>query len=153
MNTLANKMLNTYGQAQVNSSVATASPHKLISLLYDGALAAIANAGVHMTRGDVAAKGVSISKAIAIIDEGLKISVDPEAGGQLAQNLIALYEYMSHRLLVANIKNDRAALNEVERLLRELKSAWGEIGAKAAAVAPVNVVEEPPRVAASYGKF
>lgn len=155
MNTLANKMLNTYGQAQVNSSVASASPHKLISMLYEGALVAVVNAGVHMTRGDVAAKGASLSKAIAIIDEGLKISVDLDAGGELAQNLTALYEYMSHRLLIANLKNDRVALDEVERLLRELRSAWDAIGVQPA-MAPIpssNVSDTPPRVAASYGKF
>lgn len=156
MNTLTNnKMLNTYGRAQVNSSVASASPHKLICMLYEGALVAVANAGVHMTRGDVAGKGASISKAIAIIDEGLKISVDLNAGGELAQNLTALYEYMSHRLLIANLKNDRAALDEVERLLRELRSAWEAIGAQPAmAPATANTVSDtPPQVAASYGKF
>lgn len=153
MNATANKMLNAYGQAQVNSSVASASPHKLISMLYEGALVAIANAGVHMTRGDVAGKGAAISKAIAIIDEGLKISVDLEAGGELAQNLTALYEYMSHRLLVANLKNDRVALDEVERLLRELRSAWEAIGAQPAMPAVAQPQDVPPQVAASYGKF
>lgn len=152
---ISSKMLNTYGQAQVNSSVASASPHKLISMLYEGALVAVANAGVHMTRGDVAAKGAAISKAIAIIDEGLKISVDMDAGGELALNLASLYTYMSHRLLIANLKNDRVALEEVERLLRELRGAWEAIGAQPAmAPAPSNAVPDtPPRVAASYGKF
>lgn len=154
MNVTANKMLNAYGQAQVNSSVASASPHKLISMLYEGALVAIANVGVHMTRGDVAGKGAAISKAIAIIDEGLKISVDLEAGGELAQNLTALYEYMSHRLLVANLRNDRAALEEVERLLRDLRGAWEAIGAQPATPPPVSQPQDvPPRAAASYGKF
>lgn len=153
MNAMVNKMLNAYGQVQVDSGVAAASPHKLISMLYDGALAAIANANVHMLRGDTAARGASISKAIAIIDEGLKISIDFEAGGELAQNLDALYEYMSYRLLQANLKSDAEALAEVERLLKELKGAWDTIGDGVAPGKPApKQVEEPPRVAASYGK-
>lgn len=153
MNATANRMLNAYGQAQVNSSVAAASPHKLISMLYEGALVAIANAGVLMDRGDVAGKCTAISKAISIIDEGLKISVDLEAGGELAQNLTALYEYMSHRLLVANLKNDRAALAEVDQLLRELRGAWEAIGTQPAMPPASQPQAAPPKVAASYGKF
>lgn len=150
MSAAVNKMLNAYGQAQVNSGVASASPHKLISMLYEGALVAIANAKLHLGKGDIAARGQSISKAIAIIDEGLKISIDLEAGGELAQNLRSLYEYMSYRLLIANIHSDAAALDEVEGLLRELKSAWDMIDNQAPK-APVPDVE-PPRVAGSYGK-
>ncbi len=151
MNAMVSKMLNAYGQAQVGSGVAAASPHKLISMLYEGAMVAIANAIVHLERGDIAARGAAISKAIAIIDEGLKISIDLEAGGELAQNLKALYEYMSYRLLQANIQADRAALEEVDALLKELKSAWDAIGNLA--VTNTSPPEpEPPRVAASYGK-
>jgi flagellar protein FliS len=62
-----------------------------------------------------------------IIDEGLKSSLDKNVGGELAQNLSDLYEYMCQRLLVANLKNDVAALDEVSRLLTELKGAWEEI--------------------------
>lgn len=150
MSAMVNKMLNAYGQAQVDSSVAAASPHKLISMLYEGALVAIANANVNMARGDIAAKGAAISKAIVIIDEGLKVSIDIEAGGELAQNLRALYEYMISRLLEANINNNQAILEEVSSLLRELKGAWDMIGNT-----PTNtpvLQQEPPRVAASYGK-
>lgn len=152
MNTTANKMMNAYGQAQINGGVAAASPHKLISMLYDGALVSITAAKMNMQQGHIEARGAAISKAIAIIDEGLKISVNTEAGGELSQNLIALYEYMSHRLLLANLKTDIDALTEVESLLRELKSAWESIG-DVAVLKPVAQVEaEPPKVAASYGK-
>lgn len=152
MSAMVNKMLNAYGQTQVDSGVATASPHKLISMLYEGALVAIASANVNMARGDIGAKGAVISKAIAIIDEGLKISIDIEAGGELAQNLHALYEYMASRLLEANIKNDRAILGEVESLLRELKGAWEMIGNVPANKPAPQQMDESPRVAASYGK-
>lgn len=152
MNYRSHQILNAYGQTQVSSSIESASPHKLVTMLYEGALIAIANARVQLERGDVAARGAAISKAIAIIDEGLKISVDMEAGGELAQNLHALYEYMSHRLLMANIHSDQAALEEVEKLLRELKSAWDSIGREQVKPAAETLLDEPPRVAASYGK-
>ena len=152
MNINANRMVNAYGQVQVGSGVATASPHKLIAMLFDGALLSIAQARVHLRIGDIPVRGKAISKAIAIIDEGLKISIDLEAGGELAQNLRGLYEYMSHRLLEANLKADDAMLAEVEGLLKELKSAWDAIGEvtthRQAAAQPLN---EPPVVASSYG--
>jgi len=72
-------------------------------------------------------KGKAISHAITIIDEGLNASLDKKVGGELAQNLSSLYEYMGSRLLTANIKNDVAALDEVARLLTDLKSAWDDI--------------------------
>lgn len=151
MNVMVNRMMNAYGQAQGDTEVATASPHKLIAMLYEGALVAIAQAKVHLVRGNVASRGAAISRAIAIIDEGLKVSIDLEAGGKLAQNLVALYEYMTYRLLNANIKADQAGLNEVEALLRNLKGAWDAIGT-VATVTPSMAQAEAPRVAASYGK-
>lgn len=149
MNAIVNKMLNAYGQVQVDTNVETASPHKLIALLFDGALVAIANARRYMDQGDIAARGAAISKTIAIIQEGLRASISLEAGGEVAQNLDSLYEYMTYRLLQANLKSDAEALAEVDVLLRDIKGAWDEIGAPKVAVA---TSAEPPKVAASYGK-
>lgn len=151
MNPLMNKMANAYGQTQINSSVATASPHKLISMLYEGALVAIANAKVELSKGNIPQRGAAISKAIAIINDGLSVSVDEEAGGELAHNLKALYEYMSHRLLIANLKQDEESLKEVEGLLRELKSAWDSIGPEANKTNTSNQ-DSPPVFSGSYGK-
>ena len=151
MNAMVSKMLNAYGQSQTYSGVETASPHMLIQMLYEGALVAISNAKINLINGNVAERGASISKAISIIDEGLKVSIDIEAGGEIAQNLVALYEYMSYRLITANLKADLQVLDEVEALLKELKSAWDAIGATVA-VKPREIPEEPPRVASSYGK-
>lgn len=153
MNAMVSKMVNAYGQNQVDGGVASASPHKLISMLYEGALVAIAKAGVHMARGDVAERGVAISKAIAIVEEGLKASVDLKAGGELAQNLVALYGYISHRLLQANLNGDSAILDEVEGLLKELKGAWEEIGNSKPVQPRIDQQQtEAPRASASYGK-
>lgn len=123
----ATTAIKTYAKVGVESGVTAADPHKLISMLYQGALLAIANAKNGILRKDIAAKGAAISKAIAIIDEGLNGSLDKSVGGGLAQNLSSLYGYMCTRLITANLKNDIAALDEVASLLNDLKGAWDGI--------------------------
>src|SRR3990167_7781663 len=125
MNTTA--AIKAYNKVGVESSVTAAGPVKLISMLYQGALLAIANARNGILRKDIPAKGAAISKAIAIIGEGLNASLDKKVGGELAQNLSSLYDYMVMRLLAANLNNDMAALDEVARLLNDLKGAWDSI--------------------------
>ena len=125
--------LNTYKNVGLESGVAAADPHKLILMLYQGALLAIASAKNQMQRNETAAKGASISKAIKIIDEGLKASLDLEAGGEIGRNLNDLYDYMNQRLLIANLKNDPAILDEVSGLLGDLKGAWESISPNAKA--------------------
>jgi flagellar protein FliS len=127
MNAMNRNAINAYAKVGVDGSVAAASPHKLITMLFEGALVSIAAARGHMQRKEIAAKGMAITKAIAIIDEGLRISLDMKAGGDLAEKLDALYEYMSHRLLVANLKNQPEVLDEVSGLLNDLKDAWIQI--------------------------
>ena len=119
--------INAYNNVSVESSVNGADPHKLIAMLYQGALLEIANAKNGIHRKETVAKGKSISRAIAIIGEGLNASLDKSVGGELAQNLSSLYDYMVIRLIAANLKNDLAALDEVARLLTELKGAWDSI--------------------------
>ena len=127
----ARKAVNAYAQVGVETGVASADPHKLILMLYDGTLAAICAARLAMKRGEVAAKGAAVSKAIAIIDGGLKASLDVKAGGALAERLAGLYDYMLTRLLAANLRNDMDILDEVARLLDELRGAWAQIGQRA----------------------
>ena len=119
---------NAYAKVGMETGVAAASPHKLIVMLFDGALLSIATAAQKMKEGDIAGKGQAISKAIAIIDSGLRASLNKEAGGEIAISLDALYEYMGRRLLAANIENQPAILDEMHGLLHDLKSAWEEIG-------------------------
>lgn len=121
-----------YAKVGTETGVFDASPHRLILMLFDGALAALANARLQMQSGDMAGKGASISKAIAIIDDGLKASLDVSVGGDTAANLFSLYEYMSHQLLLANLRNNPAMLEEVRGLLAELRAAWETIGTMAA---------------------
>lgn len=119
-------VLQKYGEVGAQTGVAYASPHRLIQMLLDGALDKIALARGYMLRGDIAQKGSHISWAISIV-EGLRMSLDQQAGGEVAQNLGALYDYMERRLLEANLKNDPEVLNEVSGLLHQIKGAWDAI--------------------------
>ena len=119
--------IRAYNKVGLESSVTAADPHKLISMLYQGALLAIANARSGILRNDIPGKGASISKAMAIIGEGLHASLDKSVGGELVQNLASLYDYMVYRLFAANLNNDVVALDEVTRLLADLKDAWDSI--------------------------
>jgi flagellar secretion chaperone FliS len=134
---------NAYAKVNIETGVSTASPHKLIVMLFEGALAAVATALYHMSTGNIPGKGQAISKAITIIDNGLRASLDKNVGGQIAENLDALYEYMSNQLLIANLRNQPALIEEVQRLLKDIKSAWD-------AIDPVNTMTqpamEPPKV-------
>lgn len=123
-----------YNKVGIETGVDVADPHKLVLMLFEGAMLAVASASLHMKRNDgvddVARKGEAISKAINIITNGLKASLDQDAGGELAVKLGALYDYMSARLLFANLHNQPAILDEVSHLLAELKGAWAQIGSR-----------------------
>ena len=115
-----------YADTGRESDISTASPHRLIVLLFEGAETAINVAKVHAEQGNIAGRGTSLSKAIEIISNGLKVSLDMEQG-ELPQRLAALYDYMVARLLWANMKNDVPAMNEVLSLLGEIHGAWTQI--------------------------
>lgn len=140
----SNKGANSYAKVGLETGVAAASPHKLIVMLFDGALVAIRNASMHMKAGEIARKGAAISKAIAIVENGLRASLDPVAGGAIAVSLDQLYDYIGRRLLSANLANDPAILDEVHALLLDLKGAWDAIGEQPAA-SSVPVSAPTPR--------
>lgn len=126
----ATAAINAYSKVGTESAVNGADSHELISMLFEGALLAIGDARNEISRNETAAKGKSISKAIAIIGEGLHASLDKRAGGELAKDLSSLYDYMVGRLVAANLHSDVAALDEVARLLTELAGAWSSIRPK-----------------------
>ncbi|AXA94388.1 flagellar export chaperone FliS [Massilia sp. YMA4] len=130
--------VNAYAKVGLETGIAAASPHKLIVMLYDGAIVAILNGITQMKAGNIEEKGKAISKAIQIIDNGLRASLDREVGGEIARNLDALYEYMSGRLLTANLQNDPAMLEEVRGLLADLRDTWKQIGDEPAGSTPVR---------------
>jgi len=143
--------VNAYANVGLETGVASASPHKLIIMLYDGALAALMGAKGNIATGNIAAKGTALSKAITIIDNGLRASLDKEAGGEIAANLDALYDYMSRRLLQANLHNDVAIVEEVHRLLADLREAWVAIGDKVGQQASAAAAASAPRAATFAG--
>ena len=128
MFTAMNNAISAYQRIGIETGIESADPHKLILMLFEGAQEALARARMHMQHNEIAEKGQMISKAIMIIDHGLKASLDMNAGGDLAIKLQALYDYMAYRLLVANIQNNLEIINEVGKLLSELHGAWREIG-------------------------
>ena len=117
-----------YAQVGLESAVLSASPHQLVVLLFDGALSAMKKATILMDQGDIPGKGQALSKAINIITNGLRAGLNHEAGGEISANLDNLYEYMTRRLLEANLHNDPSAIAEVERLLSNIADAWKQIG-------------------------
>jgi flagellar protein FliS len=131
-----NSGANAYAKVGMETGVAAANPHTLVVMLFEGAMVAVSSAIQHMQAGDIEKKGASISKAIMIIDAGLRASLNKDAGGGLALNLDSLYEYMSRRLLIANLKNQPQVLEEVYQLLKGLKTAWEAIGNKPDAAPP-----------------
>jgi len=146
----AQRGVNAYAKVGLETGVTAATPHKLIVMLYDGAIVAILNGLAHMKSGNIQEKGKAISKAIQIIDNGLRASLDKDVGGSIALNLDALYEYMSGRLLTGNIQNDEAALEEVRGLLADLRDTWNQIGdAQAPGAAALNAGQKQTPVLAA----
>jgi flagellar protein FliS len=123
-----------YREMGAEAAITDASPHRLIRLLLQGALDRITAAKGHLQRGETALKCECIGKAIDIVG-GLRGALDHERGGEIAANLQAIYDYSELRLLEANYKNDPARLDEVTRLLGEIRSAWDDI-------APTGVAAE-----------
>lgn len=116
-----------YADVGLETRVSGATPEQLITLLFDGALAAIAKARLYMRSGDTRGRGEALSKAIDIVESGLKAGVDQGAGGELARNLVAVYDMAIRHLLLANMNADDTSLDLAERLLADIGSAWREI--------------------------
>lgn len=131
----SHKGANAYARVGLETGVVASSPHKLIVMLFDGALVAVRAAAVHMKAREIEKKGLAISKAIMIVENGLRASLDKEAGGQIAVNLDSLYDYIGRRLLTANLTNQPEILDEVHTLLADLKGAWEAIGGQSASPA------------------
>ena len=125
--TSAQSAAQAYARVDVETGVASANALGLVLMLYDGVLKCLTKARGHMERREIPAKGAALSHALQIIDEGLSASLNEADGGGVAAQLKELYAYMCRRIVVANLKNDPAILDEVSGLLRELRQAWAEI--------------------------
>lgn len=128
---MMNKALAQYQQVNTTSGVEGASPHRLIQMLMEGVLQRLAEAKGAIQRNDKVTKGETIGKAITIVS-GLRSSLNKEVGGELADNLDELYDYMQRRLLEANVSSDEAMLDEVMALMRTIKSGWDGIAEEVA---------------------
>ena len=124
---------NAYRDVGVQTGVSGASPHQLVSMLFDGYMDALSQALGAMQAGQIEAKGRAIGRAVRIIEEGLKASLNLTGGGTLAGDLHDLYAYTVVRLTQANLRNDAKALEECRALIEPLRSAWKAIGVDAAA--------------------
>lgn len=120
----ASRAAGRYARVGVESRVIAADSHQLIMLLLDGAVSAIRTAGLHLQQNNISAKGEYVSKALDIVNRGLLASLDQERGGQVAEHLAALYNYIARLLLAGNFHNDGAKLDEAVRLLENIGSAW-----------------------------
>lgn len=117
-----------YQKIGVETGVLGASPHRLVTMLFDGFKEAVAQAKSAMARRDIAAKGTAINRAARIVNEGLLASLDKNGGGKIAADLSALYGYVAVRLTYSNLHNDPRALDECVSLIEPVASAWAAIG-------------------------
>jgi flagellar protein FliS len=116
-----------YQQVGVETRVSVATPHQLVALLFDGFMEALAQARGALRAGQREAKGLALGRAVRIVEEGLRASLNLQQGGSLARDLDELYTYLSMRLTMANIRNDEAMLDECQRLMQPLLDAWTAI--------------------------
>lgn len=140
----------TYRQIGVQTGVGSASPHQLVLMLYDGYNDSVNDARVAMKAGQMEAKGKAIGRALRIVDEGLKASLDVKAGGALAENMMAVYAYVLRRLSQANLSNNPQLLDECLRVMEPLRSAWVAIRPNADASASASSVSAASACAAAF---
>ena len=122
-----NNGYNAYTAVSLDSQIAGATPHQLIVLLYDGAINAMRRAEIYFQSGNIARRGEMISRAINIIDNGLRAGLDHEKGGQIAAELESLYEYISRTLLEANLNKSGENLPHLISLMTEMQETWQAI--------------------------
>lgn len=118
---------NSYRTVGLETSVAGASPHQLVSLLFDALQQSLAAAKGAILNGDIPAKARAISRAVRILEEGLKAGLDADRGGDLAANLRSLYDFCIFRITEANLRNDAAMVDEVIRLIHPVSDGWNQI--------------------------
>lgn len=128
-----NQRATLYAKVGLETDVQAASPHRLVAMLFDGVFDAMAQATQAIQTGNIELKGRSLTRAVRILDEGLRAGLDLSAG-QLATDLRELYGYVCMRLTHANLKSDLAAIDECQRLLSPVREAWAGISQTPAAL-------------------
>lgn len=139
MNAYANQMKN-YRESQILN----ATPEQILIMLYDGAIRFCREAQAAMEVGDLRKQAEKISRAMAIVTE-FSNTLDREVGGNIAENLDALYAFMSRELVRANLEKDPSAVKIVESLLCDLRETWVEaIELNRQVSQPVATAAQPP---------
>ncbi|MEI6268654.1 MAG: flagellar export chaperone FliS [Methylococcaceae bacterium] len=128
MNVYGKAVTKSYANISLETSVSTANPHQLITLLLEAILVSIVKAKYHMQKQEIEEKGKAINHAVTMIDGGLRGGLDFDQGGELAKNLDELYLYIIKQLLTGNLKNQVELLDEAYQLLKGIKEAWVTIG-------------------------
>jgi flagellar secretion chaperone FliS len=128
-----NQRATLYAKVGLETDVQAASPHRLVAMLFDGVFDAMAQATQAIQAGNIELKGRSLTRAVRILDEGLRAGLDLSAG-QLATDLRELYGYVCMRLTQANLRSDLAAIDECQRLLTPVREAWAGISQTPAAL-------------------
>ena len=118
--------LQAYKQVSVNAQLASASPHRIIQMLYAGAIERLIQGKAAMEQGKIAVKCERLSKALDIV-LSLRDCLSMEEGGDIAKNLDALYDFMGSEISRANAENVTQPIDDVIGMLREIKSAWDQI--------------------------
>jgi len=121
-----NAKVKNYQKEALKTKMAGADRYQIIQMLMAGAIEKLVMAKVSIERNNLEAKAEHISRASAII-EGLRSCLDFEVGGEVIENLYALYSYMLDRLLDASLKNDEKIIEEVSSLIKEIKAGWDAI--------------------------
>lgn len=120
------KSLQSYRKVSVESEISVASPHRIIQMMFEGALQRLAQSRYAIENNDVQSKGIYIGKAIGIIT-GLNNSLNMDAGGDIANNLSDLYDFMLRKISEANLNNDVQAIDDVCEIIRTIKEGWDAI--------------------------
>ena len=121
------RQASAYKQVHINTGVDSASPHKLVVMLFEGLTDAMAQARGAIRSRNIEQKGRAIGRAVGIVTEGLRGRLNLQEGGKLAADLDELYAYITIRLIHANLRNDETALDECSRLLEPVRLAWSQI--------------------------